>query len=519
MCAAAGKTRVLSEAIQQLRLQNQSNRILAVAPSNAAADLFVERLKNLDRDEMFRLNAVSRQVSGVSDTVRRYSRFNDDGFQLLPRAKLLAFRVVVSTAVSGSCLSGLGLLPGDFTHIVVDEAGHATEPEVAATLGGLIDRTRTRVVLGGDPQQLGPIIRNAHAIKFGLGVSLLERLIKEADTHPNSPYRRVADASGSAAGSAPYDPRFMVKLLHNYRSHPAILTVPNRLFYSDELLVAAEKDERESLCAWPGWPNGNLGCPLLLHHVQGKEQREADSPSWFNLTEAALVMQYVDELLDHRPAGLSLADIGIITPYNRQAQKLRAMARARAAAGRAQWANSSALMIGSVELFQGQERRVIVVSAVRSQLATLDSFDVKFQLGFVRQPKRLNVALTRAKQALIVVGNASVLETDPNWLAFMRHCADSNAVVGGWKPKPDAGHQPAPASSSSDSASSSSSAAAASAAADPDEEKELLDVLEMAESALKQQQSAAAGHSDSDGDDGDWEHVTQNPEAEWKEDE
>jgi helicase MOV-10 len=406
-------------------------RILAVAPSNAAADLIVERLANLSKLELFRLNAVSRSLNGVPEVVRERSSVapNNQGFLLKSEQELLKFRVIVSTCMSGSCISAVGVKARSFSHVFVDEAGHATEPEVLATLGGLLTPEKCRLILSGDPMQLGPIIRSKLACKYGLDNSLLERLVTEADL-PSSPYHR-------AAGHGPYPPHLMVKLLHNYRSHPEILTVPNARFYANELIAAADVLERNSLCRWPGWSNGNTTFPSLLHHVKGEEQREGNSPSWFNTTEVLLVLDYVARLLEYRQSGLTVKDIGIITPYAKQAQKLREGARRRGL-------DVALLKIGSVENFQGDERRVIILSTVRSQLLSFNQFDVKFDLGFVNQPKRLNVAITRAKQALIVVGNAELLETDPNWRALITHCVVKRGIVGEFKSAFDDAGQPIP---------------------------------------------------------------------------
>jgi helicase MOV-10 len=86
------------------------------------------------------------------------------------------FRVVVSTCVSASFASGIGMPRGHFSHIFVDEAGQATEPEAFISIKSIAD-DRTNVILSGDPKQLGPILRSIVAQKLGLEISYLERLM------------------------------------------------------------------------------------------------------------------------------------------------------------------------------------------------------------------------------------------------------------------------------------------------------------------------------------------------------
>ena len=87
------------------------------------------------------------------------------------------------------------------------------------------------------------------------------------------------------------------------------------------------------------------------------------------------------------------------------------------------------LKIGSVERFQGQERRVIIVSTVRSSKEFID-IDVEHNLGFVKNPKRFNVACTRAQALLIIIGSPALLCTDEHWNALLRHCEQHSSCVG-----------------------------------------------------------------------------------------
>jgi len=115
------------------------------------------------------------------DKLRSYVCTLPDGhFSVPPMARMKRFRVVVSTCVSASFASGIGLPRGHFSHIFVDEAGQATEPEAFVSIKTMAD-DRTNVILSGDPKQLGPILRSTVAEKLGLEISYLERLmIREA---------------------------------------------------------------------------------------------------------------------------------------------------------------------------------------------------------------------------------------------------------------------------------------------------------------------------------------------------
>lgn len=413
-----GKTVTLVEAIKQVNKSVDKAHILACAPSNSACDLLCERLLGfVDGHRLYRLYAPSRDQRTVPKKLLKHSNWNEtqDGFVLPTRKDVMKYRVIVVTLVTAGRLVSGGVPKGHFTHIFIDEAGQAVEPECLIGIAGLLDPAKGQLVLAGDPQQLGPILRSPLTQLYGMGQSLLERLMKQ-----NVLYQKIQD------GHPRYDSRFVTKLLQNYRSHPAILTVPNELFYENELQVFADQMEREAFCHWEHLPK--KGFPLLFHGVMGKDEREANSPSFFNVTEIEVIISYLKKLMETQGKKglpkLNDQDIGIIAPYRKQVEKIR---KALNSVGElSQWKE---MKVGSVEEFQGQERKVIIVSTVRSSVNYVQ-MDQDFNIGFLSNEKRFNVAMTRAKALLIVVGNPVILNKDPTWQRFIRYCELQQGYTG-----------------------------------------------------------------------------------------
>lgn len=172
-----GKTVTIVEAIRQLLRQNPGARILACAPSNSAADLIAEKLaRGLSPDELFRFYAPSRPKEAASSKLTDYTHQSQGTFSAPPMSRMSRFRVIVSTCVSASVFHGIGMPRGHFGYIFVDEAGQATEPEVMIAVKTMADNS-TRVILSGDHNQLGPIIRSNVARALGLETSYLQRLM------------------------------------------------------------------------------------------------------------------------------------------------------------------------------------------------------------------------------------------------------------------------------------------------------------------------------------------------------
>ncbi|GLC44474.1 Helicase MOV-10 [Pleodorina starrii] len=491
-----GKTSTLVEAAKQLLLTRPSSRLLLVAPSNSAADLLIQSLSATSGGAanrtmtrrlgpggclLMRLCAYSRPLEDLPKDLRDQAEehglrphrglgggggggspgglgaggahvcaVNWDSeaaaFLMPPRDMLMdpRLRVVAASCAMAAKLVHAGLPVGHFSHILVDEAGHAEEPLLLCSLAGLAPQLGqgkqqlgggsgsggTRVVMAGDPRQLGPVILSLFAKQYGgLDVSLMERLLEQS----GGPYGRTKTgpqvqrssqpaplSAGSQLPASPpsYASAYITKLLSNYRSHPAILRVPNATFYDDELRCAASPETVNSMLLWEELPNPRV--PMLMHHIVGKDEQEANSPSWQNMLEARQVVDYVQKLLAKRRGGRVSADeIGIISPYKKQVQRIRVLLREL----------RDHIKVGSVEEFQGQERRIIIISTVRSSDEYLD-FDSRHRLGFLSNPKRFNVAVTRAKALLVLVGNAQILAQDKHWRALLRYMRAAGAIVG-----------------------------------------------------------------------------------------
>lgn len=396
-----GKTMTLVETILQIYKTRRNGRILICAASNSAADHILERLicneaAEVKESEIFRLNAASRSYDDVPPDFIRFCYFEESIFKCPPLNALRRYRIVISTYMSSFLLHAEGLRSGHFSHIFLDEAGQASEPETMVPLS-ILCQPETVVVLAGDPKQLGPVVYSRSAENFGLGKSYLQRLF-ESEFYESE------------------DDAFVTKLVRNYRCHPAILDLPSRLFYGGDLIACKEDNSSSIISKVDFFPNKEF--PVLFVGIQGCDEREGNNPSWFNRIEASKVVDIINKLTSN--ADLSEADIGVITPYRQQVLKIKNVLET--------WGLPD-VKVGSVEQFQGQEREVIIVSTVRSTVKH-NEFDRTYCLGFLSNPKRFNVAITRAKSLLIIVGNPHIVSKDPYWEKLLWHCSDNGSYQG-----------------------------------------------------------------------------------------
>ena len=178
------------------------------------------------------------------------------------------------------------------------------------------------------------------------------------------------------------------------------------LFYESELLFTVSSDKKLLR-------NMGLKFPILFHSNFGDEQRTDDSPSWFNYSEILLIKDYLIQL---NYFGVKADDIGIITLYRKQLQMIKRQIKKD---------HLLDCKLGTVEEFQGDERKVIIVSIVRSIRRKRKS-----NLEFIFNPKRFNVTLSRAKTLLIVIGDKKMLEKDEYWFKFIQYCEVNGSVEG-----------------------------------------------------------------------------------------
>ncbi|CAH0546496.1 unnamed protein product [Brassicogethes aeneus] len=422
-----GKTVTIIETILQLLRMIPHCRLLVSAPSNSASDLIALRLINsgvLKPGDLVRVISFSYLMSELlPGELVPYSATLSLGREgTVPSAEVLKtgmtlgcsssaigrHRITVSTCGSAGRLFQMGFKRGHFSHIVVDESGQASEPEVLIPVT-FLDKYNGQVILAGDPVQLGPVISNPFASDNGLGESFLERLLNRFPYVPD--FESFPETSG-------YDPRLVTKLRYNYRSLEPLLNLTSSLFYNNDLLVTvSSEDSKEAKTLaklkdiLPLGSNSEPPC-IVFHGVDGEQCRSNDSPSWYNPHEAAQVFYYINELYR---MGLESKDIGVITPYVKQSREVRLILTE---------AEFDCPKIGTVEEFQGQEFNVVLVSTVRSSSEKADD------LNFISCPRRINVTISRAKCLLIIIGNPNVLSKNIVWRSVINYCISNGAYTG-----------------------------------------------------------------------------------------
>ena len=395
-----GKTTTLVEAIfETLRRESQ---VLVCAQSNMAVDWISEKL--VDRginvlrignptrvnDKMFSFTYERRfeahpdypQLWSIRKAIRelRQQRKHADSWhqkmdRLKSRATELELRIRSSlfgeARVIASTLTGAAnrVLEGEkYSTLFIDEAAQALEAACWIAI-----RKAGRVILAGDHCQLPPTVKSIMALKGGLGKTLMERIVENK-------------------------PEVVTLLKMQYRMNEQIMKFSSEWFYHGMVESAPSVSHRGIL---------DYDTPMMwidTAECDGKEEFVGENFGRINRAEAELTLQtlqqYLEKIGKQRILEESI-DVGIISPYRAQVQLLRKELRKREFFR----PYRHLLTVNTVDGFQGQERDIILISLVRSN----DGGDI----GFLRDLRRMNVAITRARMKLIILGSSETMTSHP----------------------------------------------------------------------------------------------------------
>ncbi|CAN1306121.1 Helicase SEN1 [Linum perenne] len=288
-----------------------------------------------------------------------------------------------------------------FDAVVIDEAAQALEPATLIPLR-LLKSKGTKCIMVGDPKQLPATVLSSVASKFFYECSMFERLQRAG--HP------------------------VTMLTKQYRMHPEICRFPSLHFYEGKLL----NGEKMSAKSAPFHETEGLGPYVFYDVVDGQELR-GKSPgtmSLYNEHEAEAAVQLLKFFKQRYPTEIAGARIGIVTPYKFQLSILRA--RLSRAFGSSFVAD---MELNTVDGFQGREVDILMLSTVRASPANSNTKGSNSSsIGFVADVRRMNVALTRAKFSLWILGNARTLQSNPTWAALVKDARERNLVISSRKP-------------------------------------------------------------------------------------
>ncbi|KAK7486591.1 hypothetical protein BaRGS_00022116 [Batillaria attramentaria] len=255
-----------------------------------------------------------------------------------------------------------------FTCAIIDEATQATELDCLIPL----QFGMTKLVLVGDPNQLPPTVLSMKAQSMNYGLSLFERL-----------YNHFKDEGEKGVTDA------VMMLDTQYRMDPAICQFPNSYIYSGLLHTPRQIKENCLRFALQ---------PYRLFDIEDGQEKLSQSGSLCNELEAECTAVLCEELLK-MGASFHTNNIGIICPY---ASQKRLVCKRLCERG------LSNIEVNTVDGFQGREKHIIILSCVRARSTTGG-------IGFMADRRRMNVALTRAKYALYIIGHLQSLRTDRDW--------------------------------------------------------------------------------------------------------
>lgn len=419
-----GKTTTLVQAIKLLA-QKEMN-ILVTAPSNTAVDLLTERIAaeelrvvrigNISRveerliqhtldaqlaahPEAKNIKKVKIQAADIRKTARKYKRKfgheeRNERRRLLREAKelsswanhleerlidqILSSANVITATLVGSSNSILKNIK--FRTVVIDEAAQALEPASWIPIS-----KASKVILAGDPLQLPPTIKSFKAKSNGLGKTLIEKSIERLPK---------------------------ISLLNiQYRMNKTIMGFSNQRFYNNVLKADAS--------------NANLQiadtAPLVFIDTAGCGFDEVVDPNFkskYNPDEFNILREHLYQLIKLLETDSSV-QISIISPYREQVVYIKKNLQED------EQLKSKSIRVDTIDGFQGQESDIVYISLVRS--------NSKNEIGFLKDYRRMNVAMTRAKRKLIIIGDSATIGGDEFYSAFLDYCDKEGLYQSAWE--------------------------------------------------------------------------------------
>ncbi|MEQ3057256.1 AAA domain-containing protein [Odoribacter splanchnicus] len=400
-----GKTTTLVEAVYETL--HRENQVMVSAQSNTAVDWIAEKLvdrgipvlrignptrvndkmlaftyerrfeAHSDYPELWQIRKTIREMtgrlrkSGREDRERLHNqltklRVRATGLEIRIDTELFTEARVIACTLVGA--ASRVLERKRFSSLFIDEAAQAIE----AACWIAISRA-DRVILAGDHCQLPPTIKCIEAARGGLGRTLLEKVVL-------------------------HKPETMSLLKIQYRMHEDIMRFPSRWFYHDELEAAPEVKYRGIL---------DFDTPVSwinTSELDLQEKAVAEGTGRLNTGEAELLVRELKNYMERIGIRRILEehiDFGVISPYRAQVHYLRHLLKKEPFFRPCR----RLITVHTVDGFQGQERDVIMISLVRA--------NEKGQIGFLRDLRRMNVAITRARMKLLILGEAVTLTRHP----------------------------------------------------------------------------------------------------------
>lgn len=426
-----GKTTTLVHAIKSLSKHN-NQKILVVAPSNTAVDLLTEKLsleglnvvrignparvsehllastlehKMADHPEMKTIKSLKKQANEYKNMAHKYKRSfgkaeRDQRKALFDEAHKIGrevekteqyvmdnllnkAQVITATLVGANHYTVRNL---KYSTVVIDEAGQALEPACWIPI-----LKAEKVILAGDHFQLSPTIKSNEAGRNGLSKTLLE---KSVNLHPEA----------------------VVLLNEQYRMHKSIMGYSSQVFYNNQLsahhtvanhLIFAEDEPLTFI--------DTAGCSF---------DEKLDGTSTTNPDEAAFLVAHLSVLLQEVELKNTIGDfpsVAIVSPYKQQVQVLKSLVEANEFLMRHQ----TKISVNTIDSFQGQERDIVFISLTRSNAEGV--------IGFLSDTRRMNVAMTRARKKLVVIGDSSTLSKAKFYADFIAYAEKLDAYHSAWE--------------------------------------------------------------------------------------